>query len=271
MPPRDAASTDVGESTFIHEHNEARSSGVSWGAVVAGAFVAAAFYLILLALGAGLGLSSVSPWSNHSGAVIGAAAIVWLIFIEVVASTLGGYLTGRLRTKWAVIHDDEVYFRDTANGFLAWAVALIVTVTFLASSAASMAGNSAPVQSTSVVDPNAYYVDLLFRSDRGTEADPAVRAEASRIMANASLQPDVPSADRTHLARVIAARTNITTADADRRITEVMTDARQAADTARKAAARFLLWMFLALIMGAFAASYSATLGGRQRDHVLTH
>jgi len=89
---------------------EAQASGVSWGAVIGGAFVAAAFSLILLALGAGFGLSAVSPWSNvgASASAVGTAAIVWLIVIEIIASSLGGYLTGRLRTKWTLIHTDEV-------------------------------------------------------------------------------------------------------------------------------------------------------------------
>lgn len=105
---------------------EASSSGVSWGAVIGGAFVAAAAYLILLALGAGFGLSAVSPWSTRETAsTVGAVASVWLIAIEIISSALGGYLTGPLRTKWACIHTDEVFFRDTANGFLAWAVALV--------------------------------------------------------------------------------------------------------------------------------------------------
>src|SRR3984885_11803428 len=148
--------------------SEARSSGVSWGAVIGGAFVAAAFYLILLALGAGLGLSAVSPWSNvgASASTIGGMAIVWLILIEIISSGLGGYLTGRLRTKWALIHTDEVYFRDTANGFLAWAVALVISVTLLASAAASMVGRAAQLASAaessgpanSAVYPNGYFV-----------------------------------------------------------------------------------------------------------------
>ena len=117
--------------------NEAHSSGVSWAAVIGGAFVAAALSLILLALGAGLGLSSVSPWSNvgASASTISTAAIMWLILMQVISSSMGGYLAGRLRTKWASIHTDEVYFRDTAHGFLAWSVALVVTAAFLTSAA----------------------------------------------------------------------------------------------------------------------------------------
>jgi hypothetical protein len=105
--------------------NEANSSGVSWSAVIVGAFVTAALALILLALGTGVGLSSVSLWSNTglSASTISKAAIVWLIVMQVISLAMGGYLAGRLRTKWANIHTDEVYFRDTAHGFLAWAVA----------------------------------------------------------------------------------------------------------------------------------------------------
>src|SRR6202034_3097390 len=110
------------------------TSGVSWGAVMGGAFVTAALSLILLALGAGFGLFAVSPWSDvrASATSIGAAAIIWLILTEAIASSMGGYLAGRLRTRWRSIHTDEVHFRDTANGFLVWAVAVVVTVAFLA-------------------------------------------------------------------------------------------------------------------------------------------
>lgn len=157
---------------------EAHSSGVSWPAVLGGAFVAAAIGLIMVSLGAGMGFSAVSPWSNRgiSTTTFGAAAIIWLILTEVIASALGGYLTGRLRTKWAVIHTDEVFFRDTANGFLAWAVALVIGIAFLATAAASMPGGAMHLPATSesapASDPNAYYVDSLFRSDRPTPEAP---------------------------------------------------------------------------------------------------
>src|ERR1035437_2874501 len=99
--------------------NEAPLSGVSWPAVLAGAFAAAALLLSLLALGAGIGLSAISPWSNMgaSTSAIGIGAIVWLIVTQIMAATMGGYLAGRLRTKWVNIHTDEVYFRDTAHAF----------------------------------------------------------------------------------------------------------------------------------------------------------
>lgn len=290
--PRSGFATDSGK-------NEAYSSGVSWAAVIAGAFVAAALSLILLALGTGLGLSSVSPWSNvgASASTVGIATIAWLIIIQIIASAMGGYLAGRLRTKWVNVHTDEVFFRDTAHGFLVWAVGLVITAAFLTSAATSMVGGAAQLGATGLataggaaiatsaagqaegrnLNPTEYLVDTLFRSEHpspdGNEA--AGRAEVGRIFANALGQEDVPAADKTYLAQLVAAKTGLSPTDAENRVSEVVArvksaaaEARQAADTARKAAARLLLWIFLALLMGAFCASYAATIGGRQRDHV---
>src|ERR1700681_727010 len=106
--PRDVPKSGIGITNA--PATEAHSSGVSWAAVTGGAFVTAAFSLIMLSLGAGLRLFNVSPWVNTgaSAATIGAAAIVWLIMMQLIASAMGGYLAGRLRTKWASIHTDEV-------------------------------------------------------------------------------------------------------------------------------------------------------------------
>jgi hypothetical protein len=118
------------------------ASAVSWSAVLAGAAAAAALSLILLILGVGLGLSSVSPWVQRgvSATSFGISTIVWLTCTQLIASGMGGYLAGRLRTRWAGVHTDEVYFRDTAHGFLAWAVASLATAAMLASAIASIVG-----------------------------------------------------------------------------------------------------------------------------------
>jgi MFS family permease len=118
---------------------------VSWGAVIAGAFVAAALSLALLALGTGVGLSAASPWANAgaSSSAIGWTAIIWMVVMQFIASSIGGYLAGRLRTKWVNVHTHEVYFRDT-HGFLVWAVGLVITAAFLTAAAASMIGGVAP-------------------------------------------------------------------------------------------------------------------------------
>jgi len=260
-------------------NREAHSSGVSWGAVIGGAFVAAALYLILLALGAGFGLSAISPWSNAglTARTAGAIAIAWLVIIEIIASAFGGYLTGRLRTKWALIHSDEVFFRDTANGFLAWAVALVVSVAFLASAAAAMAGSAAQARTASagasenaLAGPSMYFVDALFRSGRvsADTNDAAVKTEAERILVKGLKDADMPAADQSYLATLVSVRTGISQADAEKRVSDVLTEARQAEDAVRKATAHLLLWLFLSLLMGAFSASFAATIGGRQRDHV---
>ena len=252
--------------------NEAYSSGVSWSAVIAGAFVAASLSLILLALGAGAGLSSVSPWNAGSASSrLSFVAIIWLITTQIVASALGGYLAGRLRTKWVNVHTDEVYFRDTAHGFLVWAVGIVLTAAFLGSAGAAMVG-SAPTGATGVQsEPHAYFVDRLLRSSppRPEPTDNVVRAEVGRIFTHALGQTDTAEDDKTYLASLVVAKTGLSRTEAEKRVSEVLEEAKQAADTARKAIAHSLYWLFLALLVGAFSASYAATVGGRQRDHVL--
>ena len=258
-------------------HNEAHSSGVSWAAVIAGAFVAAALSLIVLALGSGIGLSSVSPWSNTgaSATAIGRGAIIWLILMEIISSAIGGYLAGRLRTKWVNIHTDEVFFRDTAHGFLVWAVAVVLSAGFLGIAATRMVG-AAREDSSSVAgrtaDASQYYVDAFLRSagaaPTGTEGV-AAREEVGVILANALRRGALPDYDSAYLAQLVSARTGLSPADAQARVSQVFDQARQAADTARRALAHSLYWLFLALLVGAFCASYAATIGGRQRDQVI--
>jgi hypothetical protein len=256
--------------------NEAYSSGVSWAAVVAGAFATAALSLILLALGTGVGLSSISPWANTglSASGVGMAAIVWVILVQIIASTIGGYLAGRLRTKWVSIHTHEVYFRDTAHGFLVWSVGLVITAVFFASGATSIANGTtrntlASSSEGAVLSGNGYFVDSLFRTDRTTDrADASVRAEAGLILANSLRQPALSSQDKNYLAQLVTSKTGLNQTDAERRVSDVDAAERQAADDARKAVAHSLYWLFVALLIGAFCASYAATLGGRQRDHV---
>jgi hypothetical protein len=253
-------------------NNEANASGVSWAAVIGGAFDCAALSLILLALGAGLGLSTVSPFSNvgASASTIGTAAILWLIVMQVLSSAMGGYLAGRLRTKWTNVHGDEVYFRDTAHGFLAWAVALVITAAFLSSAATAMVG-SATVAGTRVNGaPNDYFVETLFRGDgsKDISSNPATLQEVAAIFGKGIERGQLSASDKNYLDRMVSAQTGIATSDAQQRVSEVFATAQQAADETRKALAHTLLWAFLALLIGAFCASLAATFGGRQRDHV---
>jgi hypothetical protein len=291
-------------------------SAVSWAAVIAGAVGAAALSLVLFLLGTGLGLAVASPWTGEgiSGSAAGASTIIWVTVVQLLASVLGGYLAGRLRTRWVTVHTDEVFFRDTAHGFLAWAVATLLMATLLSSaagtalsaglkaggevakSAATMAGAGAGAAAASSNDksganPLGYYVDSLFRVDRNRAAAPAATtaanaapasspdrtAEVTRIFANALQSGELAESDRQYLGQLVAEKTGLAQAEAEQRVNDTFTrtkqsidqaaaKAKQVADDARKASALLALWLVVSLFVGAFVASFAATLGGRLRD-----
>jgi hypothetical protein len=270
-----------GNLAEISARSEANASGVSWPAVIGGAFASAALGLILLTLGTGLGFSSVSPWSNMgaSTSTITAAAIVWLILTQIMASAMGGYLAGRLRTKWTQVHTDEVYFRDTAHGFLVWAVGLVITASVLVSAASTFAGERSRTSGASsggassveqISDPNSYFVDLLLRSNPAAadRNDVTERAMVQQTFDYALRQRAISPEDKTFLGQVVSARTGMNQPDAENRVSDVFGRAQSAAEKARSAIARVSLWLFVALLCGAFCASYAGTIGGRQRDHM---
>lgn len=277
---------------------ESSSSAVSWGPIVAGAFAASTLTFILMLLGSGLGLTMVSPWSGAGAGVttFAVSTAVWLIVVQWLSSGVGGYLTGRLRTKWVGIHTDETYFRDTAHGFLAWAVATLLVVGVLGSALTSIVsggvqaastvvsgaaqGASAVASSNGAGDATSYFVDSLFRpsdparlSAPGTEGDAAAVAQASRILVASAAEGQVSDEDKTYLSQLVAARTGLSEADAKARvdatlakIDDAKVKAKQVADTARKAGATFALLAALSLVIGAFIASAAAAMGGKQRD-----
>jgi hypothetical protein len=195
-------------------------SAVSWGAILAGAVAAAALSLILLILGVGLGLSSVSPWSFEgvSKETFGWSSIIWLTFTALAASGLGGYLAGRLRTKWTQLHGDETYFRDTAHGFVSWAVATLLTAGLLTSAiggvlgagakvAGATAGAAATTAGAAVAGAGSaaagapesdlnYWVDSLFRSATTAGPDaagaPPVAPAAGAAPGTSPMDPAAP-------------------------------------------------------------------------------
>jgi hypothetical protein len=266
---------------------ETSVSAVSWGAIVAGAFTACALSLFLFALGAGLGFSAASPWPG-SGVSAKTAALgtgLYLVVVAMLSSTIGGYLAGRLRTKWVRVHTDEVYFRDTAHGLTSWALATLMTVSVLGASGlavvsagtigatAGLSQGAANAAAQPGTDPNAVVVDTLFRTDPSATnqqgQDPAAsRAEVGRIVGRSITSGgELSGTDRTYVTQVVAARTGISQQDADKRLTDAMNQAREAADTARKAARNLSLWIAVSLLMGAFAASLAAAEAGKLRDN----
>lgn len=279
---------------------ESSSSAVSWAPVIAGAFVATVVTLVLMLVGAGLGLTLVSPFPSESSSAgaISVYAAVWLVVVQWVSSGVGGYLTGRLRTKWVGVHTDEVFFRDTAHGFLTWAVATVVVVMFLSSAVSSIVGGAtrtvtqAAATTTAVAADAAaenmpdlstsYFTDALLRPANPMTATPpataagsneAATAELSRILLRSAANGEIAATDRTYVEQLIAARTGLSEADAKARVDGVLKQiedakvaAQEAADTARKSAATTALLGALSMLIGAFIASAAAALGGRRRD-----
>ena len=240
-----------------------------------GAVAAAALSLILLMLGVGLGLSSVSPWGHYgtSAATFGVSTILWVTLTQLLACAMGGYLAGRLRTKWVAVDTDEVYFRDTAHGFLAWAVASLATAALLTSVIGSIvgagiqagatvaggvasnvavatAGGSEMAKSDNETGPMGYFVDSLFRKDSNTAvvATAVPRSEVSRIFMNTVFTGPLPAEDIRYVGQLVAQRTGLSQQEAEKRVTDIYAPlqarlndaeaaAKDAADKARKASA----------------------------------
>ena len=294
----------AGDETAVRD--EASASAVAWSAVFAGAIVAAALSLVLLLMGSGLGLTMVSPWSSSgvSATTFAVSTAIWLIVVQWLSSALGGYLTGRLRTRWAGIRTDEAFFRDTAHGLLMWALATVLLAGVLSSAAtaivaggagaaASLASGKAQGAADSATGgaahaaglPAEYFVDLMFRapaaSSSASDAIAAIqngtgaRAEASQILIVSAASGAVSAADRSYLAQLVSARTGRSAADAQQRVDDVLRQidqakakAKETEDKARKAGITTTLLMVLSLFVGAFVASAAAALGGRRRDEV---
>ncbi|MGO4115485.1 hypothetical protein ACC786_15255 [Rhizobium ruizarguesonis] len=282
--------TDSGE---IATPVESSKSAMTWGPIFGGAAAAIGVTLILLLLGSGVGLTMVSPWSGQSSSLstVGVTAAIWLVVVQWLSCALGGYITGRLRTKWAAVHTDEVFFRDTAHGFISWALATIFVAGFLASSLTSLAGagaqavgsaataaGTAASSTASTSDlPTAYFTDALLRPEQAragaTSDDASATAEVSRILLNGAAAGQIADDDKAYLATIVSARTGLSEADARTRVDTVLkriddakVAAQKAADDARKAASTMALLGALSLLIGAFIASAAAAFGGSQRD-----
>lgn len=276
---------------------ESSTPALAWGPVIGGSVAAAATTIILLLLGSGVGLTMVSPWAGESASftAVSVTAAIWFVVVQWLASAFGGYLTGRLRTKWAGIHTDEVFFRDTAHGFLSWALATIVVAGLAGSAFTSLAGTGVQAASTAAAtatvagsaaaansdassdSATGYFTDLLLRpqdlSTRAQGDDASATAEISRILVQGAVNDGVPEADRAYMSAIVASRAGVTPEEARARVDQVLQQvedaknaALKAADEARKSAATVAMLGALSLLVGAFIASASAALGGRQRD-----
>jgi len=281
-------------------------SGVSWSAVAAGALTAIAVSIIVIALGSGIGMTLVSPYSYSSPSagtmtIIGA---LWLVFAQAVGFATGGYVAGRLRRPPAAIHDDEVRFRDGASGLVVWAIGVVVSALIVAAAVdkiGSAAGNAAAgtaavgvAGATSQSPSIGYFTDALLRpnpqsaangnaGDAGAAATTGTngkavnagngadqRAQINQVLMTALSPNGISDDDRAYLAQLVSAQTGMSQADAQHRVDDVINrlkqDATQAAETARKTAAYVSFWTFMSLLFGAVCATLGGILGGDLRD-----
>jgi hypothetical protein len=226
-----------------------------------------------------------------------------------LSSTVGGYLAGRLRSRWQSVNENERYFRDSAHGFVVWAVATIVLAGVLGGTTSSLisgaASTAAPAATAAAAQssPSDIYVDALLRTDpaqgSAANAPPASasqatsptagdqtaaplqggqiaatqrqnvgnRAEITRIIVPSMAKGGtVSDADKKYLTGVVAARNGISQADAEARVNQVITQAKQAADKARKSTAMFGLWLAASMLAGALSAAFAAIEGGNLRN-----
>jgi hypothetical protein len=224
-------------------------------------------------------LSVVSPWGGYgvTATTFKIGTGLYLIVIAMLASSIGGYIAGRLRARWIGVHSDEVYFRDTAHGFVAWAFASVLGAVLLATPAGSLIGGglSAAGQGAAAAanrsGPMDGYVDVLLRPDAppaqaqngsGDSRAEMVRLFTSSFRNGGELKPN----DRAYVSKVVASQTGLSQADADKRVNDTITQIKADTDAARKATAQLAFWLTASLLLGAFCASLAATEGGGLRD-----
>lgn len=270
--------------------SETALSAISWPAIIGGVFTALSVTVVLTILGSGLGFAAKSPWVDASAAkTLGVVSVIWIIIVQWLASAMGGYMTGRLRTRWVNVHTHEVFFRDTAHGFVTWATATVLTLAIF-TSVASMAGHAGTMITahalsgygkgknveaghTADANPMSYYSDMLFRGDHPTTPDTDVRSEANRILLKGLKDGGVSDQDKTYLAQLVTTRTGVADTDARKRVDDVIAQenadeakVKEVADNARKTASVLSICIALSLIIGAFVSSVAAALGGNIRD-----
>jgi hypothetical protein len=260
--------------------NIPQQSSISWPAIIGGATAAAALSLILLVIGTGLGLASVSPWANSGISAKGfdIGSIAWIVLTPTMAASVGGYLCGRLRTRWLQTHTKEVRFRDAAHGFLSWATASIVTVAIFGM-AMHLLMQRAPQLSISqdLAIPSEYYAGKLYRNQTQVQTQTTVLAESNRIFSKSLSTGQVAKDDLLYLTQQIRLYTGVSEAEADKRLRDTFSDAqaqieegaalaKREFDQARKITAYASLWFIVSLVCSAFAACFAATLGGKRRD-----
>ncbi len=252
-------------------------SYIDWAAVIAGTVLSSTISLVLLTFGAAIGLSMVSPFEGKgaSGPVFAIALGLWVLWVLVSSFVAGGYLAGRMRRRAWDATPHEVEMRDGAHGLTMWALCILVAGLMAASGVAGVVRSGSEVAGAVASagtgtdrgsDAFGYAVDSLFRSADQRVDPAAARDEVTRILARSAARGEIADQDKTYIARLVAARTGVEPVEAERRVNQVVADAKQAAETARRAGIWTAFLTAAALLTGAAAAWWGASAGGKHRD-----
>jgi hypothetical protein len=242
-------------------------SYIHWGPAIAGAVIAAATSFVLMGFASAVGLMVASPSPTWRDASVWLAILsgFWIVLVAVGSFALGGYIAGRVRSTWKT-SEHEIEFRDGAHGLIVWALGIVLGAVLLSMTASGFAaGNAASPPRDTAGAPSflAYELDRLFRPDiAGSE----LRAEAGRIVMRGLGRAELPADDRAQLVRLTASVSGLPEPDAERRVTQVLTNARNAASQARKTTVILGFCLAAGLAAAAAAAWVAAGIGGKHRD-----
>jgi hypothetical protein len=250
---------------------------VEWGAIIAGAAVAAGTSLTLLAFGAGVGLSvsSTAPTWRDSSPWLWLLSSLYLVFVALCSFGFGGYIAGRMRYRTATTNVEEIQFRDGLHGVIMWGVAVAATALLTLAGAAITVPAAAPSggrigPATSVAGENiiASELDNLFRTTRHQDVTDIAyrRAEASRILLKVGGHNGVTNEDRDYLAGMVADRTGLSDADAAARTDQIIGASKDELHRAREASVLEAFMVAAALLLGAAVSWFAAEEGGRERE-----
>lgn len=263
-------------STRVEPATVKTSTDIEWSCVIAGAICASALAFVLHAFAGGIGisLSSTAPTWRDSSAVLVLLSGLYLVLVAVASYGFGAYITARLRVPSANTSDISE-FRNGVDGLLVWALATLLTALFalaVAQAAPRLATASGSSAQTSVTGENiiAYDLDRLFRSERrpqGVAEDINYpRAEAARILLTATSHRGMQAEDRSYLVRLVATVTGLAPPDAERRVDQVIAQAKDNISRARRTGVILGFMVGAAALLGAAAAWYIASVTGRYRD-----
>lgn len=280
----------------------AKPSYLEWGPILAGAIAAAALSFLLLTFGSAVGLSLTSPWPGTGSKlwVVALGLAWWMVIVQIASFAAGGYLAGRMRSRWMDSRSSEGAFRDSTHGFMVWAVGVLMGAAVLAivglgaaktgveaaSTVTAGAASGNMSKSGLTMGPADYAVDLLLRPQPGqasvsaaevkatnTSNDETLRAETGRIFAGAIKNQALTARDRTYLTQIVASRTGLPEVEAQKRVDAAVTEARdlelkarEQADKARKTALIAAFIAAMSLLISLVAATAAAAAGGRHRD-----